>query len=433
MSGLTSALLRSPVTLSILTLALVVFGIEGPATDPTRFQSLPDLLRGIYRHGSLLHLLTNAGLLLGGGLVVEPRLGSWIVIFLAATAAITGTIAEGLISGGGFVGLSGLAYALASAALLLTRTSRQQFSATVLIALGLSAEWAFLRQDLAVYTHIAGATTGIVFAMFSSLFGAKGAQLKPMKWDHVAKVVPIIAETDEDDASEAEEVFLSRGFDNMLVLVEKGRILGLTGFDMDPLVPDVAWLSWTYLGRDHIGQGYGSQMFNDLLGMLNKQGVRKIFIETSDYAEDGKSIYAGAHRLYEEFGATLELTIPDYHAPGESKLIFGLLNPEAPDVEITPDNSAPGLALTGLDKAPEADAVAGLRWEEIPTGFSGADFALSNAREQGFRMAVLAVPSDISSAQGDALRAKGFRLVGQLTEYYGSGLGQDWWTHDLAS
>ena len=67
------------------------------------------------------------------------------------------------------------------------------------------------------------------------------------------------------------------------------------------------------------------------------------------------------------------------------------------------------------------------------TGFSGANFALSNAREQGFRMAVLAVPSDISSAQGDALRAKGFRLVGQLTEYYGSGLGQDWWTHDLAS
>ncbi|MEO1308584.1 MAG: rhomboid family intramembrane serine protease [Pseudomonadota bacterium] len=60
--------------------------------------------------------------------------------------------------------------------------------------------------------------------------------------------------------------------------------------------------------------------------------VVSIFIATSDYAENGVPIYANAFRLYEEFGANIELKIPDYHSPGETKIVYGLANPEYPDL-----------------------------------------------------------------------------------------------------
>lgn len=422
-----------PVTLGLTALAVAAYSVAGPAESSEPFQGLGALLVGVFRHGTLTHLALNLTLLAASGFRVEPVLGTLLTVFLAASAAVLGTAAELWLSGPGFVGLSGVAYAFAACTILHPDTAPwPRATALTIIPLILLAEWVFLRDDLAVYTHITGATTGGLIAMFSNLLGKKGPHLKQMKWEHVSKVIPIIAETDEDDAAEAEELFLKRGFDNMFVLVDRGEVLGLTGFGVDETVPDLAWLSWTYLGQAYQGQGLGNQMFNDLLGMLNKQGVRKIFIETSDYIEDGEAIYADAHRLYEEFGAGVELTVPDFHQPGEAKIIYGLNNPEAPESVITPDAAEPGLAITGVEKAAESDNVADLRWEETPTGYAGGDFALNRAREQGFRKAVLAIPSDISRSQAEMLQAQGFRHLGQLADYYGSGLGQDWWAHDLA-
>jgi len=426
------ALSHSPVTLFLTSATLLVFAATGPATDASAFQTLPALMMGVLQHGTVWHLAMNVALLLLGGAGIEPAMGPTRVILLALVSAALGVLAELLFAGPGFVGVSGVAYGFVTCALMRSGTDAQRATRGLCIAAALALEWMFLRADLAVYTHIAGATTGAMFAMLSNLFGTKGPQLKPMKWEHVTKVLPIIHETDEDDAAEAERSFVEDGFENMFVLMDRGTVLGLTGFAMDDSVPDLAWLSWTYLAQAHMGQGLGNQMFNDLLGMLNKQGVRKIFIETSDYEEDGEKIYANAHRLYEEFGAGVELVVPDFHAPGEAKIIYGLNNPEATAAPFTPENNAPGLAITGVQQAPETDAVSDLRWEETPTGLSGVDFALNRVREHGHRMALLAIPSDISATQADGLVAQGFRHIGQLPDYYGPDVGQDWWAHDLA-
>lgn len=269
--------------------------------------------------------------------------------------------------------------------------------------------------------------------MFSSLFSSKGAQLKPMEWKHVSSVVTIIHQTDEDDAAEAERMFLDHGYENMFVLVERGKVLGVTGFGVDDLVHDVAWLSWTYLDEVHLGQGYGAQMLNDLLGRLAKSGIRKIFIETSDYEEDGRKIYASAHRLYEEFGANIELTVPDYHGPSEAKIIYGIDNPEAPATEPAEAGEDTGIVLTGIVSAPETEDVAGFEWSEAPAGLAGADFYIAQLRKQKFRAGVLAIPDDLSQPNAGMLEAAGFSHLGQLKDYYGTGQSQDWWSYQIQS
>ncbi len=424
--------LRCPVSLTLSVGVVVIYLLTGAAEETNAYQTYPQLLIGVFRHGDLNHLALNAALALVGGRIVEPKIGSIPTLLLVGLSAALCTLAELLIAGPGFVGLSGVAYALFTHALLINAPKQNIWLVLLCLVGALAAEWRFLNDTIAIYAHATGAALGAISFMLTSLFGQKGPHLKAMEWAHVSKVIPIIAETDEDDAAEAEGVFLDRGFQNMFVLVERGQVLGLTGFDIDEAVPDLAWLSWTYLGEEYIGQGLGGQMLNDLLGKLAKQGIRKIFIETSDYQEFGKKIYASAHRLYEDFGAKVELTVSDYHAPGEAKLIYGLDNPEADAAHVELGTSGLGLALIGVEKASETDNVAGFRWEEIQEGLSGIDFVLGRARDQGFRMAVMPIPGDISRANAAALETHGFRQVGQLTDYYGPGLGQDWWTHDLA-
>jgi membrane associated rhomboid family serine protease/ribosomal protein S18 acetylase RimI-like enzyme len=418
---------RCPVTFLIILTALSVHLALGPATDPREFRTLPDLILGVMRHGDALHLLVNCALVLIGGYISEPRLGSLQFVCLAALCAVTGVVGELVLAGPGFVGLSGVAYGLISYAVIVTSSPDRRDLNALLIALALAAELALLRSELAVFTHISAAICGGGIAMFGSLFGTKGPHLKQMEWKHVSRVVEIINQTDEDDAIEAEATFIDGGYENMFVLIDRGEVLGLTGFGVDDQVADLAWLSWTYLDEAAMGQGLGAQMLNELLGGLAKQGVRKIFIETSDYEENGRKIYENAHRLYEEFGANLELTLPDYHSPGEAKLIYGIDNPDAPKTEPLDADGNTGLRITGLQKAPETQDVAGLMWEEAPVGLAGTDHYLGQIAEQGFRIGLLAIPGDLSDANAEQLNSAGLTKIGSLKDYYGSGQSQDWW------
>lgn len=419
----------APVTLALLGVSLAIYMLLGPATDAARFRTLGAHLVGVLRHGDASHLTVNVIIIALAGPSVEERIGSARMVLLILALALFATLAEFALAGPGFVGLSGVAYGLAAFALLSSYPNHQHLLALGILAL-LAMEWAALRTSLSVYAHSAGALMGGGIAMLGSLFATKGVQLKKMEWAHVAQVLPIIEETDDDDAREAEETFLRDGFENMFVLMDGRTVMGVTGFGVDDDVPDLAWLSWTYLAEKYHGQGYGRTMVNDLLGMLAKQGVRKIFIETSDYSENGVCIYASAHRLYEELGASLELTVPDYHDVGEAKLIFGLDNPEFPAGPKPIFGEQAGVALMALQDAPETEDVASIQWEEIPQGLTGVDITLSNARERGFRMAVLALPQDLSEANFEAL-GKNFRRVGRLADYYGPDFGQDWWVASL--
>ncbi|CTQ31721.1 hypothetical protein JAN5088_00480 [Jannaschia rubra] len=234
--------------------------------------------------------------------------------------------------------------------------------------------------------------------MFGSLFASREPALKPMQMTHAARVVAVIEETDEDDALEAEQGFLKGALDGMFVLMKDRQVMGVTGYALDEKVPDVVWPSWTYLTGSDTGGGPGGFMLNDLPGRLKDWGIRKIFIVTSDHAKDGEVIHA-AYRMYADFGAEVELTVPDYHAPGEAKIVYGLDNPEFYAGQAPEPHSDTGLAITGAKHEPETDGTAGLVWEGRPEGIAGLADRLDRAHRDGARMAVPSLPSDISDAR----------------------------------
>lgn len=426
-----SELQRCPVTICLILCAVAVYAMMGPVRYSGPIVTLPDHLLFMTRHGDLNHLTLNCLLIFAGGRLSEPRIGSLRTAGLVMLCAVAGTTVEFALAGPGFVGLSSVAYGLVAHGVIAARPQQQRGWVLGLIALVLAAEFLILRPHIAVFTHITSALIGGGTAMFSGLFGTKGPALKPMEWRHVSPAIQIIAQTDEDDAHEAESTFLNEGTENMFVLQDRGEVLGLIGYSLDEDVPGVAWLSWTYLDEAQTGKGLGAQMLNDLLGKLAQMQVRKIFIETSDYEDDGTRIYASAHRLYEEFGAAVELTVPGYHSPYEAKIVYGLNNPDAPEAPAPDSTPLAGLSVTEIHKAAETEDVAGLRWHEAGDGLSGLQQQLSLARAQKYRMAVLAIPSDLSEANAAELQAQGLTNCGELKEFYGTNLGQVWWTCDL--
>jgi len=330
--------------------------------------------------------------------------------------------------------MSGIAYALVAYGLIETSRPDLRNVNALLIALVLLAEFFLLRTDLSVYTHMSAALIGGGCSMFSSLFNKTkntGPQLRPMLANHEARVVDLIGQTDEDDAEEAERVFQNYGYEDMYVLIDRGEILGVTGFHFDQVVPDLAWLSWTYLKPDATGQGLGSQMLDEVLGILAGKGARKVFAETSDYEEDGHKVYGAAHRLYEKFDGKAELTLPDYHGPGEAKIIYGINNPEAEAASHFKVGENTGIKITGLDKAPESENVGGLAWDEIPDGIAGLDLYVGKLRDGDYSMGLISLPQDLSESNGEQLEARGFHLHGQLEDYYGTDQSQDWWIYKL--
>ncbi len=405
----------------------------GPIRNPGALTDLGDAFAGVLRHGSPTHLMINLGIILAAGTVAERRIGPIRTLGLVAACAVAGTFAQYALTGPSFIGASGPAYGLACYTLLATATPGSRDWILIAIALVLAIEVSAFAQDLSVATHTISALIGGGFAMFGSLFGSKDPSLKPMKMTHIAQVVAIIEETDEDDALEAEQGFLAGDLEGMFVLARGSRVIGVTGYGLDDQVPDIAWLSWTYLTEAEMGAGLGSTMLNDLLGRLKEDGIRKLFIATSDYAEDGQPIYAAAHRMYADFGAEVELTVPDYHAPGEAKIIYGLANPEYEAGPAPAPHPDTGLAITGAAREPETDGTAGLIWQAQPAGVSGLDDRLEKIRKGGARLATIALPSDISAVNSATFTSHGFINCGELKDYFAPGLNQVWWTCSLAS
>lgn len=421
------ALRGYPVTIVLILICTASFALFGPAQVSVA-PTLVSVFVNVFGHGDLMHLLFNMVLLFIAGQRAEQTLGSVTTVYLVATCMTIGTLAQFVLVDGQFAGISGPVYGLIAFVILEGRPRQFQYIQCALIAVFLALEIVYLSDRLAIYPHVTSAIIGGVFAMFGNLFGSKGPQLKPMQAVHIPKVVAIINQTDDDDAAEAEDEFLDGGLEGMFVLIDRGQIMGCIGYSPDDHSPEIAWLSWTYLDAEYAGQGYGSQMMNDMLGKLNEFGVRKIFIATSDYEDFGKKIYAAAHKMYEDFGATVEMTVPDYHTVGEAKIVYGLDNPEYHPGPVPAPSENEGIAIEGSAKEPETDNVRGLTWSETPVGIAGLDHAIDKARNKGARMVVLAIPSDLSDANSATLESQGFVTCGKLSDYYSSGLHQVWWT-----
>lgn len=269
--------------------------------------------------------------------------------------------------------------------------------------------------------------------MFGRLFGG-GAEprLAPLTQEHLRAVVEIIAETDEDDAAEAEEAITANGGAGMFVLLENRKVVGVTGAQPAEGAEGVAWLSWTYLAAACRGRGLGKQMIDMLLRELNNHEIRKIFIATSDCIEDGENIYAAAHRLYEEMGADEELRVPDYHGPGEAMLVYGMVNPTYDAPPAAEEDPPLGMVVESAERAPDSDRIAALHWRELEPGEDGPMVQglaenMAEIRSGNARAVVVTLTSALSDLVAGALQAEGFRCVGSLTDYYAAGVDQVWW------
>lgn len=267
--------------------------------------------------------------------------------------------------------------------------------------------------------------------MFGSLFGRGGPALKPMQLSHLPRVLAIIQETDEDDATAAQGALSESRCAGMFVLMDRGEVIGVTGASPAEGSDDAMWLSWTYLTAARRGEGLGRFMIDELLRDLDKAGIRKIFIASSDYEEDGVSIYEDAQRFYKHLGAVEELRVPDYHARGEAQIVYGLENPRVEKTAGPPPEPLAGVAFAEPVRAPETEDVAALHWRESGPGVQGLDSAMRAAA--GARAIVTALPQDVSDYAEGHLLAAGFKLVGALPDFHDVGFAQVWWMRDQSA
>ncbi|HUS96224.1 MAG TPA: GNAT family N-acetyltransferase [Hyphomicrobiaceae bacterium] len=264
--------------------------------------------------------------------------------------------------------------------------------------------------------------------MVFSMFGGGGPQIRAMQRSDLGGVLRIIHGYDEDDFEEARDD-LQEDIDGMLVLTKGSTVIGVTGATPDPQTEGVVWLSWTYIDRVHKGQGFGRQLVGGLLDAVRAEGFRKLFISTSDYKDEGEDIYAPARAFYEKSGAKLEVVLPDYHARGESRYVYGLDLQPPPSRNEHPSGGA--LRFIDIEPAPESENGLALVWEEVQGNgpIEGIDSNLeamvAKARAERARVLVAAVPSDLCGNIGAPLQVAGFEHRGRLIDYFAPNIHQE--------
>lgn len=264
--------------------------------------------------------------------------------------------------------------------------------------------------------------------MVFSMFGGGAPQFRAMERSDLGGVLRIISQHDEDDFEEAREE-LREDMEGMFVLVDKGKVAGVTGAHVDPHSDDVVWLSWTYVDIERQGQGLGKTMFNGVTEMLRNEGMRKLFINTSDYMDDGEDMYAAARAFYEKMGAKLEIKLPDYHADGEARYTYGLDLAGKADRSQQPGGGA--VRFIDIEELDESDGGLGLVWEEAegaadPANVdAGLEQWISEARRRNGRVLFAAVPSDLCANLNEAFGRTGFAHHGRLLDYFAPNVHQE--------
>jgi GNAT superfamily N-acetyltransferase len=105
--------------------------------------------------------------------------------------------------------------------------------------------------------------------------------------------------------------------DDVFVLVEKDKIIGVTGYSVDRYEAKNYWLGWFYIHKDYQGNGYGKGLLKYVVCVLKRKGVKRLFIDTSSNA-----FYRRALSLYLNNGFKKEAVIKDYYGRGENQIIL---------------------------------------------------------------------------------------------------------------
>jgi len=276
------------------------------------------------------------------------------------------------------------------------------------------------------------------------------AEFREMYMSDLPKILKVIEEIDEDDAEGAEEDFHSQGFENHYVLDVDGKAIGVTGFRPVPATDRTSWLSWTYLDPQFHGKGLGKEMTEKLLQKAKDTGGRKIFVKVSNYVdpEDGP-VYEKALKMYKSLGFVEELTNADFYDEGEDQIILSLsLNDDAvfstdeddDEKEAEVAEEKPIIRFNGLREIGETEGAYTFDWTVKDRGgffekrsFTVEDLHLGmqSVKSEGGRKIFLTFPSNLPLIH-EPLQGAGFKLAGQLRDYYEKGVHDMHFTCDLS-
>ena len=271
-------------------------------------------------------------------------------------------------------------------------------------------------------------------------------ELREMYMSDLPKVLKIIGEIDDDDEAAAEENFHAGGLEGHYVFVKEGAVIGVTGFREVPATDHTLWLSWTYLSKSLHGQGFGKKMLSELLVKARELNGKRIFVKVSNYVdpEDGP-IYASALALYKSMGFEEALTNQDFYDDGEDQIILArsleipiaAVDRDEEDTEVLEEK--PTIRFNGLREITETEGAYTFSWEVIekPGFFKKRSFSVEDlkigieaVKSDGGRKIFLTFPSNLPLIHVP-LKESGFKLVGELQDYYEKGVHDMHFTHDL--
>lgn len=256
--------------------------------------------------------------------------------------------------------------------------------------------------------------------------------LREMQPEDMQAAIEVIASHDEDDAEEARNMYQEiGGIIDQFVLEKDNKVIGVTGFLTPPGCDQTYLLSWTYIDKDHVNQGHGRNMLNDLIQYLKDKGGRKLFVMVSDYEdeEDG-AIYAAALHLYQKLGFELEITHADFYDEGESQHILGLrLRPN--ESMVTQAEEQYTVKFNAVFEIAETDDAYSFGWtDDADAMFTREDVqvGLEHVKKEEGRAVFLSFPSNFAGIN-ETLVASGFQTSGILKDYFEDGIHEQHYTY----
>ena len=265
--------------------------------------------------------------------------------------------------------------------------------------------------------------------------------IRPMTESDVDGVIDVIDIHDEDDANDARHDFEQCGLESHWVAEIGGVVTGISGYRQVPETYGTGYLSWTYVHEDHCGKGIGKKLLRYVIDHATEAGAQKLFVKISNYIDDdGHSIYLAATKMYASFGFECEIVSKDFYDTGEDQFIYSkTLNP-LPDEEEKKENEKPVIRFVDIHEITGTIGAYSFIWAVTRKSlFQRRSFSVDDlqiglraVKERGGRIVFLTFLSNLPLIHSPLVSA-GFKLVGELKDYYEPGVHELHFVHRLDS
>lgn len=145
--------------MALATACAVTYALLGPGAFAG--EGLLESLLNAFRHADLSHLAVNAALLLAAGFIVERAVGSRLTLLVICVGLLAATGIEHAAAGGRFVGISGVAYSLIGAAVVIATSGKERLITLAALPLVVWLDAKLHSGPVAIFAHATGLVVGI--------------------------------------------------------------------------------------------------------------------------------------------------------------------------------------------------------------------------------------------------------------------------------